>query len=107
MAANWKQTLSEIDTVTDHVVHGYSREIEKLLSKDDESVTIAPLIIYTILMYYWMNEYFDEMNQRKISLSDKKLTITSLIDGWKNTTFGKTSIASTRPIINEFLSRIL
>ena len=95
VASKWKEILSSIDTDTDFLVHGYSREAEKSLETDKESVVIPPLIIYTILMYYWMGEYFDDIDEDKVCRSDDRLKVTSIQHGWKNSSFGKTIIDST------------
>ena len=95
MTSQWKEILSNIDTVTDCLVHGYLREAEKSLETDEESVVIPSLIIYTILMYYWIGEYFDDINEDKVSRSDDRLKLTSKKHGWKNSSFGKKIIEST------------
>ena len=52
MATDWNKILTEIDDDTDRLVHGYSREMESSLNKENDIVIIPPLIIYTILVYY-------------------------------------------------------
>ena len=56
MATNWKQVSSLIDRKTDHIVYGFVHEIERALDDDESDTIIPPLIIFTILMYYWIND---------------------------------------------------
>ena len=93
MAGNWKEILKSIDHATDHLLHGYIREGEKLL-KNHESVVIPPLVIYTVLMYYWLKEYFAVINDEKVSLSNDKMKLGFKVGSWTNSSFGNFKIDS-------------
>ena len=99
MATTWKTILEDVDDKTDCMVNGYVRQSEELLN-EDESTIIPPLIIYTILMYYWITkEYFDIINEDHVSLSKDKLTLRFIGQGWHNSNFGKVKIHSTSDVI--------
>ena len=74
-------------------MHGYIREGEKLLT-NNESMVIPPLIIYIVLTYYWLKEYFAVINDEKVSLSKDEMKLEFKTGGWTNSSFGNFRIDS-------------
>ena len=91
MAIVFKQITAEIDNRTNDLIHGYIKDV---ILKQNECSTIPPLIVYTIVAYYWITEYFHVI-PGSVSLSDNKKKLTSISFGRLNTSFGRTIIDST------------
>ena len=89
------ESLSAVDKETECLIFGFVRQSEVEIDN-----IIPPLISWTCLMFYWMNEYF-EIICDKINVSEDKL---SLIAGenvrhGNNASFGAQKINSTNPRI--------
>ena len=84
------------------------RDVESMLDQNGSCSRsiIPPLIIYTIVVYYWIKEYFDDVNEDVISLSDDKMSLISKSDDWDNTSFGKVRIDSISDNIYKWKLRI-
>ena len=90
MATSWKQILNDIDTDTDCLVHGYFRN-----SEEKSRIVIPTLVIYTCLMYYWIREYFADINEEEVFFSENRMKLecqSHLV--WNNTSFGNIKIDS-------------
>ena len=109
MAGKWKEFCKDIDDRTYQLVHGYIREYENTFKHNHSSFIIPSLVIYTCLMYYWMNEYFDVINKHFISRSDNKMVIKRFAGnkGWDNSNFCKKRVHSTSNNIYKWTLKII
>ena len=98
------KTLSKVDRDSEYLIFGFIRQSEIEFDK-----IIPPLISWTCLMFYWMNEYFEFIGDTVIA-SENQLTITSMgdaIDCWQNTSFGKQIIQSTNEGIYKWILSVI
>ena len=77
-----------------------------MIQQYNESAIIPSLVIYSILTYYWFREYFSNINEDTVSLSDGKMTIESTRHGWCNASFGNIKISSTESANNIYKWKI-
>ena len=97
MSTNLNQILSQIDHKTNHLVHGYIRAIEQILKQDNSAIIIPSLVIYTCLIYYWLNEHFDIINESVVIQTSNKMKLISgkgSSNKWNNSNFGNILIPS-------------
>ena len=82
MASKISKSLSNVDGNTEYLIYGYTRQCEVVLD-----LVIPELISYAILVFYWIDEYFDIVND-KIRLSDDKRTLRSTMGILENSNYG-------------------
>ena len=73
MDTTFQKILKQIDSRTDCLVHGYFKA--QFHHQNNLEVIIPHLIIYTTLAFYWIREYFSDINPEQITASEDGLCI--------------------------------
>ena len=85
------KSLSKVDKKTEYTVFGFIRQSETEMDK-----IIPPLISWTCLMFYWMNEYFEIIGDTiDASKDNSTITATKATQDWGNANFCAQRIQST------------
>ena len=84
------KSASKADQSTEYLVFGFIRDYEK-----NSNAIIPPLISWTCLLFYWINEYFEIVGDN-LNASEDKLTIScnQPVSRWCNASFGHRKIKS-------------
>ena len=96
--------LDKIDSKTKHLVHGFVREMNSILTQ-----IIPEPIIYVILSFYFLGEYFEIFDPKYYKVTEENKTVTKTSNtGWSvPSCYGKMLIDSDSGGVYEWVFRIL
>ena len=85
------KSLLNVDKNTELMIFGFIHRAETEMNH-----IIPPLISWTCLIFYWINEYFDIIrNATNVTVDKLSLAARSNTKNWNNSSFGASKIKST------------
>ena len=107
MLSSFAARLQQIDIRSKLIVNGFIRESQTLLPFEENAYyNLNELILQICLIYYAINEYWDELSSDFITEGNGKILKKITSCSWKNANFGKVIVPSIGDCIYEWYLRI-